>query len=84
MNRDLLIVSGTHDQQVGEADYDALRTARPGATAVRIPDMNHVLNEVPSERKANLAAYGNPNLPLAPQLKRAVTSFVTETPCPHA
>lgn len=79
-----LIVSGAHDLQVTKADYDALRAARPNATAVRIPDMNHVLKDAPIERKANLATYDNPTLPLAPGLARAVTSFITETPCPGA
>lgn len=77
-----LIVSGGHDLQVGKADYDALRAANPGATAVRIADMNHVLKDAPAARKPNLATYSDPNLPLSAQLKRAVTSFVTGTPCP--
>lgn len=78
-----LIVSGGKDQQVTKADYDALTAARPGATALRVPDMNHVLKDISGGRKANLAAYKNPKLPLSPELTKAVTGFVTATPCPQ-
>jgi len=78
-----LIVSGGRDLQVTEADYDALKSARPKADAVRIPDMNHVLkNVVGTDRASNLATYANPDLPLAPALKSAVTDFIRRTDCP--
>ncbi len=78
-----LIVSGGKDMQVAKSDYDALTTARPDAEAVRVPDMNHVLKDISGGRDANLAAYKNPNLPLAPELAGAVTEFITSTPCPR-
>jgi hypothetical protein len=56
--------------------------ARPDARAIRIPNMNHVLKDVDGDRAANLAAYRNPDLPLSPELARAVTDFFTTTPCP--
>jgi pimeloyl-ACP methyl ester carboxylesterase len=77
-----LLVSGGHDLQVGEADYAALMQARPDARAIHIPNMNHVLKDVDGDRAANLAAYRNPDLPLSPELARAVTDFFTTTPCP--
>jgi uncharacterized protein len=79
-----LIVSGGHDLQVAEIDYQRLTAARPDATAVRIPDMNHVLTDAPAARKPNLATYANPNLPLAPGLANAVTGFINKTACPGA
>jgi len=77
-----LIVSGGKDLQVAKSDYDALTAARPDATAIRVPDMNHVLQDISGGREANLAAYKNPKLPLSPELAKAVTDFVTATPCP--
>ena len=77
-----LIVSGGHDLQVTEIDFQRLTTARPGATAVRIPGMNHVLKDAPAARKPNLATYTDPNLPLAPGLVDAVTKFIDKTACP--
>ncbi|MFT5489590.1 MAG: alpha-beta hydrolase superfamily lysophospholipase, partial [Alphaproteobacteria bacterium] len=77
-----LIVSGGHDLQVTEIDFQRLTAARPGATAIRIPGMNHVLKDAPAARKPNLATYADPNLPLAPGLVDAVTKFIDNTACP--
>ena len=77
-----LVVSGSHDLQVTEQDYDALTRARPDAEALRIDGMNHVPKIVPDDRKANLARYRNATLPLAPKLAPAVSRFVRDTACP--
>ncbi|MBT3401614.1 MAG: alpha/beta fold hydrolase, partial [Rhodospirillaceae bacterium] len=77
-----LIVSGSHDLQVSETDFKRLTAARPDATAISIPGMNHVLKEAPAARKPNLATYANPDLPLAPGLAEAVTKFIHKTACP--
>lgn len=77
-----LLVSGGHDLQVNPADFEALEKARPDAEAIQIPKMNHVMKDVAGDRKANLAAYRNPDLPLSPELAKAVTKFITTTPCP--
>lgn len=79
-----LIVSGGHDLQVSALDFQRLTAARPDATAVRIPGMNHVLKDAPAARKPNLATYANPDLPLAPGLVEAVTGFIDNTACPAA
>lgn len=78
----VLLVSGGQDLQVSAADFSALKKARPDAQAIRIPKMNHVMKDVDGDRKANLAAYRNPDLPLSPELATAVTKFITTTPCP--
>jgi len=77
-----LIISGTHDLQVTDTGFERLVAARPDATAIRIPGMNHVLKEAPAARKPNLATYTDPDLPLAPGLVDAVTGFVDKTACP--
>lgn len=60
-------------------DADALSRAQPAAGRVVVPGMNHVLKKVPADdMAANLAAYGDPSLPLAPGLAEAVAGFILE------
>jgi alpha-beta hydrolase superfamily lysophospholipase len=78
-----LIVSAGRDLQVDKADFDALKAARPDATAALVPEMNHVLKDVPADRDGNLAAYRNPDLPLSPDFVSAIRGFLAGTPCPN-
>jgi hypothetical protein len=42
-----------------------------------LPDANHVLKAVASDdKRANIATYADPTLPLAPGVVDAITSFV--------
>lgn len=73
----VLIVQGEADLQVTAADAEALARALPAAGRVSLPGMNHVLKQVPDgDMAANLAAYGDPSLPLASGLVEAVAGFV--------
>lgn len=77
----VLIVDGDEDIQVTRADADALFGALSGTPAtaerVTVPGMNHVLKQVAkADIAANLAAYGDPSLPLAPGLAEAIGDFV--------
>ncbi len=74
----MLIVQGRRDLQVGEVDAARLKAARPGPHLVFIDDMNHVLKPVPPTggRQANLAAYADPDLPLADGLAGALADFI--------
>lgn len=74
----VLIGQGTTDLQVGMADADALALAQPLARLVRFEGANHVLKLAPPERVANLAIYGEPNLPLAPGVVEAVADFIRD------
>ncbi len=73
----VLIVQGTTDLQVVMADAEALKAAKPAATLVTLDGVNHVLKVAPLDRAANLATYGNPDLPLAPGVTEAVADFIT-------
>ncbi|ALK08625.1 alpha/beta hydrolase [Blastochloris viridis] len=73
---EVLIVQGSADLQIGEADARRLAAANPAAQLVVIPGMNHVLKAAPGERAANLATYGDPALPLAPGLVEAIARFL--------
>ncbi|MEL7691621.1 alpha/beta hydrolase [Citromicrobium bathyomarinum] len=73
----VLIVNGREDLQTPAADAEALAGARPDATLVLLDGVNHVLKQVPpADRAANIASYGNPDLPLAPGLAEAIADFV--------
>ncbi|MFO0936433.1 MAG: alpha/beta hydrolase [Gemmataceae bacterium] len=75
-----LIVSGSTDIQVAEADFNALVQAKPKAKSVRLKNMNHVLKEFEKTNKfLQLTTYMNPDLPLHPQLAPALVSFLTES-----
>ena len=73
----VLIVQGERDLQVSVADAHRLAAADPKARLVLVPTANHVLKAVASDdRSANLATYGNPDLPLAPGIVDAIAAFV--------
>ncbi|MBY0298208.1 MAG: alpha/beta hydrolase [Methylobacterium sp.] len=73
----VLILQGLRDIQVGRADAERLRHARPDAEMVLLPDANHVLKTVPSDdRAANIATYQDPDRPLAAGVTDTLAAFV--------
>lgn len=72
----VLIVQGDTDIQVGVDQAQAMKATKPDATLAIIPGMNHVLKMVPADSKAPLASYGDPSLPLAPQLVTTLKDFL--------
>jgi fermentation-respiration switch protein FrsA (DUF1100 family) len=72
----VLIVQGSTDIQVEIKDAELLHQAKPDAQYKIIDGMNHVMKTAPAERAANLAAYSDPNLPLAPGLMDCLVGFV--------
>lgn len=72
----VLIVQGDNDFQVSVQDAKLLASAQPNARLVIVPGMNHVLKEAPTDRAGNLATYGDPALPLVPELISRVVGFV--------
>jgi pimeloyl-ACP methyl ester carboxylesterase len=74
----VLIVQGENDIQVFPEDARMLARARPDAKLVVLPGVNHVLKVAPAERAANIAAYSDPNLPLAPGVGEIVADFITK------
>lgn len=73
----MLIVQGERDLQVSASDAKALAAAQPKAKLVLLPEMNHVLKDIESDDRAqNLAAYGDPSLPVDPGLVDAIVKFV--------
>lgn len=73
----VLIVQGTHDIQVNEADANALKATQLAARLVLVPNMTHVLKVVGSkDRAANVATYRDPALPLHPDLVPTIVEFL--------
>lgn len=73
----VLVLQGLRDLQVGEADARRLADGAPDATLSLVPDVNHVLKVVSSDdAAANIATYADPDLPIAPDLVKAVTRFL--------
>jgi pimeloyl-ACP methyl ester carboxylesterase len=73
----VLIVQGQRDLQVSEQDARLLAQADPKAKLVLLPDANHVLKSVATpDLQANVATYGNPDLPLASGVVKSVAEFV--------
>jgi uncharacterized protein len=77
-----LIVQGNVDLQVSAADAHVLADAQPAARLIMLPHVNHVLKTLPdtADRSANIASYGDPALPVSPQLVAAITTFITAHP----
>ena len=77
LERPLLIVQGDKDFQVTVEDARVLSAAQPSARLVILPGVNHVL-KLPErdDRVANLAAYADPDMPIAPSVVEAIAGFV--------
>ncbi len=71
-----LIVGGGRDLQLARVDLLALSAAAPAAKTLWLPDMNHVLVDV-TDDDANLKSYGDPGLPLDPDMLDAVAAFIS-------
>jgi fermentation-respiration switch protein FrsA (DUF1100 family) len=76
----LLIAQGTTDIQVDTNQAALLKQANPAARLLLVEGMNHVLKKVPADLPQQLASYGNPALPLAPEVASAVTDFIHALP----
>jgi len=73
----VLIVQGDKDLQVAMADAELLKRGQPAATLKVLPGVNHVLKPVPGDdRAANVATYGNADLPIAPVVTDTIAAFV--------
>ncbi len=73
----VLILQGLRDIQVGRVDAERLHHARPDADLVLLADANHVLKAVASDdRAANIAAYQDPDRPLAEGVADILAAFV--------
>lgn len=71
-----LFVGGTRDLQVPARDAELLHEAKSGSELLIVDGMNHVLKPVPDDQQANMAAYADPDLPLADGLVERIAEFL--------
>ncbi|MGM0896413.1 MAG: alpha/beta fold hydrolase [Bacillota bacterium] len=76
LDAEALFVGGTRDLQVPARDAELLHEAKPGSELLVVDGMNHVLKQVPDDREANMAAYADPELPLADGLVDQIAQFL--------
>lgn len=73
----VLIVQGARDIQVGVQDAQRLKDANPRARLTIVANANHALKTVHTDAlDENLAAYSNPNLPLANGVVEAISAQI--------
>ncbi|MFZ6767430.1 alpha/beta hydrolase family protein [Undibacterium sp. Di26W] len=76
LNCPVLLLQGDNDIQVDAKQLTALKAAKPDATQLLVHNMNHVLKIVTGDMSQQIASYGDPSLPPAPELSSALTSFL--------
>jgi uncharacterized protein len=76
LGAEALFVGGTRDLQVPARDAELLHDAKPGSELLIVDGMNHVLKPVPDDQEANMAAYADPELPLADGLLDRIAEFL--------
>ena len=72
----VLLANGSTDVQIDTTEFAALTRARPDATVLWVPGMNHVLKLVTGDAAAQLPSYSDPALPVAPALIDGVVGFI--------
>jgi pimeloyl-ACP methyl ester carboxylesterase len=75
----ILLIFGTTDIQIPASYGERLAAAGKGAELVVIDGMNHVLKMVEPDPQAQMRSYGDPSLPLAPELITSTNEFIDST-----
>ena len=71
-----LVVWGTTDVQASRADAERLAAADDDVRLVIVEGMNHVLKMVSGTLAEQMPSYGDPSLPLAPEVVPALVDFI--------
>lgn len=74
----VMIVGGTQDLQVSEADAEILHDHHPNSKLRMIQNMNHVLKEFRGGRARNVQLYSDPEYPISEKLTKEVIDFVLD------
>lgn len=72
----VLILQGTSDIQVPQEEAKLLSAAAPKAKVVIVEGMNHLLKIVGDDQALQQKSYASPDLPVAPKLLEALTTFI--------
>ena len=77
LNIPVLIVQGDKDIQISVEEAEKLHAAHPASSLFIIKDMNHVLKQCDtSDAMTQMSIYGNPNLPIKPELISHIVEFI--------
>lgn len=72
-----LIINGTKDLQVKEADAKALQEAKPSSKLVIIKNMNHVLKQIENDAD-NMPSYYSADFKLSAELITTIVNFIKQ------
>jgi alpha/beta superfamily hydrolase len=72
----VLIINGTKDLQVSEAEAELLKAANSEAELVIIENMNHVLFNIEGDDLENSKSYNESFRPISPELITSITNFI--------
>ena len=73
----ILIINGTKDLQVTEAEANLLKEAMPASTLKIIENMNHILVPIEGDNLENSKSYNEPYRKLSDDLISSITSFIS-------
>jgi len=76
LNMPILIINGTKDLQVSEAEANLLKEAAPKAEFKIINKMNHILVPIEGDSLENSKSYNETDRKLAPELIEAIVAFI--------
>lgn len=76
IKKPVLILQGGNDIQISVDDAKLLAKAQPDAKLVIFPGVNHIMKVAPADRAGNFATYGDPTLPLAPDVAGTIVHFI--------
>lgn len=74
----VMIINGDKDIQVNVSEAELLHTAKPDATYLIIPTMNHILKSIEGNDLENSKSYNDSLLPIMPALIEAISQFVLQ------
>jgi uncharacterized protein len=73
-----LIVQGTTDIQCGVDDAKLLEKSNKNAKLLLIEGMNHIMKRVPADQDRQIKSYGDPSLPVMPELIDRIGAFINK------
>ena len=72
----VLIINGTKDLQVSEAEAQLLKTHKADAELVIVENMNHLLFEINGDDLVNTKSYNELNHPIIPEVIEVMLDFI--------
>lgn len=72
----VLIINGDNDFQVQVSEAEKLKSVKPNADLVIIPNMNHIFKEIKGDLEENQKSYNNEELPVMKKLIKSIKLFI--------